>query len=421
MSLYEELRGRGFIEQETSPEIKKAIDKGSVTLYVGFDPTASSLHLGHLLPIVGMARFQKLGHKVIALVGGATGMIGDPSGKSTERTLLTLELIDENKRKVKEQLSRFLAFDGPNAAIMVDNFDWIGKMSFIDWLRDVGKHFSLNYMTAKTSVKKRMESEQGISYTEFSYMTLQAYDFLHLRDAHGCTLQCGGSDQWGNITAGIDLVRKLRGEEVFGLTFPLITTSSGEKFGKSAGNAVWLDAKLTSPYAFYQFWLQTADQDVERYLKLFSFFDLDQIAAVVAAHAQCPEKREGQKALARELTSIVHGPAGLAAAEKATAALFGAAIEGFTDAELAAVFADVPSSELPFAALDGKPLVDLLAEAGVFASKGEARRLIAGGGVSVNNRRVETADHVASRQDLASESMMVVRKGKKNYHLIKFK
>ena len=421
MSLYEELRGRGFIEQETSPEIKDAIDKGQVTLYVGFDPTASSLHLGHLLPIVGMARFQKLGHKVIALVGGATGMIGDPSGKSAERSLLTLETIGENKRQVKEQLSRFLAFDGPNAAVMVDNFDWIGKMSFIDWLRDVGKHFSLNYMTAKTSVKKRMESEQGISYTEFSYMTLQAYDFLHLRDTFGCTLQCGGSDQWGNITAGIDLVRKLRGEEVFGLTFPLITTSSGEKFGKSAGNAVWLDAKLTSPYAFYQFWLQTADQDVERYLKLFSFLSLGEIAAIAAAHAQAPERREGQKALARELTAIVHGQAGLAAAEKATAALFGAAIEGFTDAELAAVFADVPSSELPFASLDGKPLVDLLAEAGVFASKGEARRLIAGGGVSVNNRRVEAADHVAGRQDLASESMMVVRKGKKNYHLIKFK
>lgn len=293
MSTLSELRARGLLEQVSNEEaLERVLAAPPAAIYIGFDPTADSLHVGSLLPILLLGRLQRAGHRPIVLVGGATGMVGDPSGRSTERQLLTLETLAANVEAVRRQLSRFVSFEGPNAAIMANNAEWTQPVSYLEWLRDVGKHFTVNYMMAKESVRRRLEDrEQGISYTEFSYMLLQANDFLQLFDKHGCTIQAGGSDQWGNITAGIDLVRKARRAEVHGFTHPLLSTPGGEKFGKSAGNAVWLDAKQTSPYQFYQFWVQTEDSDVERYLKLFTFESLATIADAAAAHAEHPERR----------------------------------------------------------------------------------------------------------------------------------
>ncbi len=420
-TLLNELAARGMIAQVSDPGLERMLEEERFTVYAGFDPTARSLHLGHMLPIMGLAHFQRAGHRVIVLVGGATGMVGDPSGRSSERNLLSPEQVAENVVCVRGQLSRFLAFDGANPAILADNRDWIAGMSFIDWLRDVGRHFKVSQMLAKESVRKRMESEEGISYTEFSYMTMQAYDFLHLFESHGCRLQAGGSDQWGNITAGIDLVRKVRGEAAYGLTFPLITTAAGEKFGKSAGNAVWLDPELTSPYQLYQYWVRTDDRDAGKYLKYFTFMPLPEIEALCAEHAKAPEKREAQKRLAAEFTRLVHGGQGLARARRATDVLFGAEIEGWTDAELLDIFNDVPSARAPGAALgQGALLVDVLAAAGVFASKGAARRLIQGKGLYLNNRRVDSADARLTPESLASESIAVIRKGRKGYHVVRF-
>ena len=422
MTLLEALRERGLLEQVTNEEaLASALVAGDTPLYCGFDPTASSLHLGNLIPIMVMVHFQRAGHRVVGVVGGATGSIGDPSGKDTERPLLTPALIEANCAAVQAQLERFLDFEGPQAATLVNNADWIGPMTFIDWLRDVGKHFTINYMIAKESVKRRLDNrEQGITYTEFSYMMLQAYDFYHLNKVAGVRVQCGGNDQWGNITAGVDLVHKKSGTQVFGITAPLLTTASGEKFGKSAGNAVFLDPELTSPYEFYQYWIQTEDADVGRWLKVFTLLPNAEIDAIVAAHAEAPHRREGQKRLAAEVTRVVHGDAGLAAAEKASAVLFGGEMDGLSDRELGSIFADVPSADLDAERLDaGVPLVDVLAET-LCKSKGEARRLVAQGGVYVNNRRVEGVEQVLTRADLVTATSLVLRAGKKKYFVVRF-
>jgi tyrosyl-tRNA synthetase len=392
-------------------------------IYVGFDPTADSLHVGHLLPALTLARFQRAGHVPVALVGGATGMIGDPSGKSDERNLLTLEEVAANGKVLRDQLAHFMSFSGDAPAIMTNNADWTANVSYLDWLRDVGKHFSVNYMLGKESVRRRIEDrDQGISYTEFSYMLVQANDFLQLYDRHNCRIQGGGNDQWGNITAGCDLVRRRRSAEVFGITFPLLTTASGEKFGKTAGNAVWLDPEKTSPYQFYQFWVRSDDRDAGRYLKLFTFLGLDEIDALMAEHEQYPERRLAQKRLAEEMTRTVHGEDGLATAVRASEVLFGKEIEGLSDRDLGDIFADVPSFEIARAELeDGLRLADALVRAGACKSKGEATRAIKGGGVYVNNRRVADLGRTLGIDDLASETTMVLRSGKKNYHLARVK
>jgi tyrosyl-tRNA synthetase len=407
MSIYENLERRGLIAQSTDPGLGELLSKERFTMYVGFDPTSASLHLGNLVPIVAMAHFQRAGHKVLALVGGATAMVGDPSGRSDERNLLTIEQVKQNAQGVRQQLSRFLDFDGPNAAVMVDNYDWTSKMSFIDWLRDVGKYFTVNYMVAKESVKSRMQSEQGISYTEFSYMTMQAYDFLHLHDAYGCRLQGGGSDQWGNITAGTDLIRRLRQTQAYGLTFPLITTASGAKFGKSAGNAIWLDSARTSPWDFYQYLVRQEDRDVPRFLRLYTFLPEERIAELEQELATRPEKRVAQKALAYEVTAIVHGADVAREMQEQAESVYGA--------QKAAGAARIVKAEIAASQLDsGMDIVELMMVAGMAKSKGEARRLLEGGGVYVSESRVAVGAKI-TREHVSAESLIELRSGKKNY------
>lgn len=423
VSILEELRQRGLIDQITNEEtLTRDLAQGSVSMYCGVDPTADSIHVGHLLPFLTMARLQRAGHRPVILVGGATGMIGDPSGRNSERTLLTLEQVAINAQAIRNQVARFVSFEGENAAVMVNNLDWIGPLTYIEWLRDVGKYFTVNYMTAKESVRSRLEDrEQGISYTEFSYMLLQAYDFYELNKTLGCTLQVGGSDQWGNITAGIELIRKKGGGGAYGMTFPLLTTSTGEKFGKSAGNAIWLDPERTSPYELYQYFVRSEDADVKRFLLSFSMRPVDEIMALVDRHMEAPHKREAQQILAEELTALIHGEEGLARAKQATAILFGSEIEGLSDKELASIFADVPATDLDRATLEaGYPIVDLLADSGLEKSKGDARRSIKGGGVYLNNRRIDDDALVVGVSDLASETIAVLRKGKKSYLLARF-
>ncbi|PKL76352.1 MAG: tyrosine--tRNA ligase [Candidatus Melainabacteria bacterium HGW-Melainabacteria-1] len=422
MDLLTALQKRGMIEQiSDEAAIREMLERERVSIYIGFDPTARSLHIGSLLPMMVLAHLQRAGHRPIAVVGGATGMIGDPSGRSSERNLITLDEVDANLAGIRHQLESFLSFEGENAASVVNNADWTTPISYLEWLRDVGKFFTINYMMAKESVRRRLEDrDQGISYTEFSYMLLQAYDFLHLFRAEGCKLQGGGNDQWGNITAGIDLVHKVEGQQAYGLTFPLITTSSGEKFGKSAGNAVWLDPQMTSPYQFYQYWIQTDDRDVRRYLGLFSFLSLDQIDEIVAAHDAAPEKRAGQRRLAAEVTAIVHGAEAVRKAELASEVLFGREIEGLSDHDLGEIFADVPSTQLARTLLGELTVLDLLRETGMVKSNGEARRLIQGGGVYLNNRACSEPGQAISAAELASESALVLRSGKKKYHLVRF-
>ena len=418
--LLDQLEQRGMIEQITNrAALDELLAQPGQSIYVGFDPTADSLHVGHFLPVLMLARFQRAGHRPIVLVGGATGMIGDPSGRGSERQLLTPDDVARNAAAIREQLSRFVSFDGDNAALMVDNAEWTGPVSYLDWLRTVGKHFTVNYMMAKESVRRRLEDrEHGISYTEFSYMLLQANDFLHLFEHHNCSIQAGGSDQWGNITAGAELIRKARGGEAFGITFPLLATSAGEKFGKSAGNAIWLDAKRTSPYEFYQFWIRTDDRDVERMLRLFTFLEMAEIAAVMAKHGEAPDQRGAQKRLAEEMTRLVHGEQQLKAALNASEALFGGELSGLSDSDLVNIFADVPSFTVTAEAVDaGIKIADVLVAAGAAKSKGEAQRLVQGGGVYLNNIRIDSPSRVVQRRDLASESMFVVRVGKKSYFL----
>jgi tyrosyl-tRNA synthetase len=421
MDLYGELEWRGLVYDATEG-LRDVLARGTVTGYSGFDPTASSLHVGHLLPALALARMQRLGHSPIAIVGGGTGLIGDPSGKATERTLLSVDHVEANVASIREQLARFLDFDASaNPARLVNNADWLTKMNAMEFLRDVGKYFTVNAMLAKESVKRRMESEEGISYTEFSYSLLQAYDFLVLHDRFDCMLQLGGSDQWGNILAGCDLIRRLKGAKAHGLVMPLLTTATGTKFGKTEAGAVWLDPSLTSPFRFFQFWLHTDDSDVGKYLRFFTFFDRPTIEQLEVAARTAPESREAQRALAREVTRMVHGDEPVARAERASGILFGEDISTLAAEDVLSVYDDVPSSTVTADKLagDGLAVVELLASSGLTASKGEATRLIRGGGVYVNNRRVTDEKARLRPNDAIDGQLFVLRKGAKQNHLVK--
>ena len=408
LNLYNEFRTRGFI-QEATPGLEERLGTGPVTAYIGFDPTAASLHVGNLVPVMGLAWLQRFGHTPIALVGGGTGMVGDPSGKRKERPVLSPEEIDRNAQALGRQLTRFLAFEGANAARLRNNADWLRNLRLIDFLRDTGKHFTIGYMLQKESVRSRLET--GISFTEFSYMVIQAHDFWHLSRTEGCELQMGGSDQWGNITAGIELVARRDGRQVHGLVFPLITTATGAKFGKSEAGNVWLDPARTSPYQFYQFWVNTDDRDVERYLKLFTFLRLDRIEAALAEHAADPGQRVAQRLLAREVTATVHGEPAAEQAVATTAAMFG----GGGDLSRA----ELPERVVSRAGLPGEiPIVDLLVASGLASSKGEARRGIQGRGFYLNDQAIDAVDLTLGDDDLQGPSdrrFVILRKGKKNY------
>jgi tyrosyl-tRNA synthetase len=402
--------------------VAEALAAGPVTAYIGFDPTAASLHVGNLVPVMALARLQRFGHSPIAIAGGGTGMIGDPSGKSQERTLLSEEEIEQNLAGIRRQLERFLDFDAaPNPARIVNNADWLKPLQLMAFLRDIGKHFTVNYMLAKESVKRRLQQEEGMSYTEFSYLLLQAYDFLTLSDRHGCTLQLGGSDQWGNITAGCDLIRKLRGIRAHGLVLPLVTTASGVKFGKTEAGTVWLDPRLTSPFRFYQFWLNTDDRDVLPYLRFFTFLTERKIDALGDGVARAPERREAQRVLAREVTTLVHDAAAVERAERASELLFDERVSDANLDEVLMVFEDVPSTEVVCTSFEaeGLPLVELLARVQLASSKSEATRLIRSGGIYVNNRRVtDERLRLTTDQALAGQ-LFVLRKGQKHQHLVR--
>ncbi len=421
----QDLRLRGLIHQTTDDAgLASWLLQKSRTLYAGFDPTADSLHVGHLMALMILRRFQKAGHRPIALIGGATGMIGDPSGKSEERKLLSEEQLRHNVRCVERQLRRFLDFqDSANAALLLNNYDWMGRFGYLEFLREVGKHFPVNVMLTKDSVRQRLERiDAGLSYTEFSYMLLQAYDFVHLFRQYECELQVGGSDQWGNITAGIDLARRLHGVQLHGLTCPLLTKSDGSKMGKTESGALWLDPAKTSPYRFYQYWINVEDDLVEKCLKYFTDLPVEEIDAVVSRHNAAPEQRLGQRTLATELTRLVHGPEGLEAAERATEVLFGAPIERISPHELHEVFADVPSSTLPRGLLEGEgmPLIDALCAAGLAKNKSDARRVIQQGGAYVNNVRFGDLDARLTVRHLVGDAAVVLRAGKKRYALLRF-
>ncbi len=416
-----ELQWRGLLHQTTDREELRKYLSQPRAVYVGFDPTAESLHVGSLIPLMLLRRFQKAGHSPIALVGGATGMIGDPSGKSDERNLLSKESLAQNVAGMRRQMEQFLDFSGRNPAKIVNNFDWMEKFSYLDFLRDIGKNVTVNVMLAKDSIKGRIERpDSGISYTEFSYMLLQAYDFVHLARNENCFLQAGGSDQWGNITAGIDLGRRMLAQELFGLTCPLLLTSDGKKMGKSERGAIWLDPKRTSPYAFYQYWINVSDSDVLMCLRFLTELSEEEIQQVQASLQNEPHLRVAQKTLAQWLTKFVHGDAGLQTALRATEILFGAAIESLDDSQLLDIFADVPSGQVARSHLEaGLSVLDAFVLAGLAKSKGEARRAIEQGAANVNNRRVESVERILTLQDLASETVLVLRSGKKNYALLR--
>lgn len=418
MTLFQELVARGLVQSVSDPEIEKMLETPQ-TIYCGFDPSASSLQAGNLVSIMMLRRLQLAGHRVIALVGGATGLIGDPSGKSAERNMLTVEQVAENKKGIRENLARILDFDGPNAARMVDNYEWYSGLSAIAFLRDVAVNFRVPQMLAKESVKKRLEASEGaLTFTEFSYQILQGNDFLHLYDAYGCTMEVGGADQWGNITAGTDLVRKMRGRSVYGLTFPLLLDGTGKKFGKSEGNAMFMSAEKTSVYDWYQFFLRSADEDVIRYLKVFSLRPLDEIAELERQMKANPEARIPQKALAEELTALVHGAAGLETARGATQALFGGDVAGKGADELETIFKDVKSAACARADVVGKPVWAVAAQAGMFKSNGEARRMAQQGGLSLNGAKADAARAFAEA-DLVEGRVAVLRSGKKNHFLLR--
>ena len=418
-TIFDELKWRGMV-YDSVEGIQDRLAREKVTLYNGFDATADSLHVGHLVPLIALARFQRFGHHPIAVAGGGTTMLGDPSGKASERILLSREQIEANVASIKVQLAHFLDFDSAaNRARLVNNADWLLQLNFIDFMRDIGKYFSINTMLAKESVKTRLEREEGLSFTEFSYMLLQSYDFLHLFDEFGCVLQTGGSDQWGNITAGADLIRRLRGKPAYALVYPLITKADGTKFGKTETGTVWLDPERTSPYRFYQFWLNTDDRDVVKSLKLFTFLSQEQVAELEKATREQPEQREAQRALAKELTLAVHGAAALERAEQAAKVLFGGEIRGLSAGDIFDIFADVPSASLPKQRLaEGISIVDLLAESKLSASKGEARRSIAEGGISINNARVTDPLLTVTVEQAIEGQYIVLRKGRKNYLLV---
>jgi tyrosyl-tRNA synthetase len=410
IDLLADLEGRGLVHDSTDREALRArLLEGPITVYAGFDPTADSLHIGNLVGVVALRRFADAGHEAIALAGGATGMIGDPSGKSEERNLLDADTLAGNLAGIAEQLRRISNVD------LVDNATWTAPLGYLEFLREVGKHMTVNQMVAKESVRARMDSDDGISYTEFSYMLLQANDFRELHRARGCELQVGGSDQWGNITAGIDLIRKTTGAHVHGLTWPLLLRSDGRKFGKSEAGNVWLGAHRTSPYQFFQYWMQVPDADVERFLLQLTLLPVDEARAAAAAHAAAPHLREGQRRLAREVTTLVHGAEAARAAESASAILFGGDPGDASAESLAFVAAEVPSTTVSPARLaEGIDLVDLLVECGVFRSKGEARRTLSG--VAVNGERVEEGRMVGTA-DLLHDRWVLLRKGK-TYHLV---
>ncbi len=415
-TLLDELAPRGLIHDQT-PGLKDRLAQGPVTGYVGFDPTADSLHVGHLLAVMSLAWLQRCGGTPIVVVGGGTGMVGDPSGKRTERPVLSVEEIDRNVAAIRAQLERFVSFEGANGARVRNNADWLRAMGLMEFLRDVGKHFTVNYMLAKDSVKGRMET--GISYTEFTYMLIQAYDFWHLWKTERCELQMGGSDQWGNITAGAELISRKDGASAHGLTFPLLTTASGQKFGKTEGGAVWLDPARTSPYQFFQFWVNADDRDVERLLRYFTFFPLEEIAALMAEHGRDPGKRGPQRRLAEEMTARVHGADTARAVVEATRLLFGGTDLRAAGREVLEVLSrELPVVRLPRAELEGLPVLDALVKAGLASSKGDARRGIAGKGFLVNGETVAAPERALSAADVLHGRWVMLQKGKRNHALL---
>ena len=420
MTVFEDFEWRGMLYDATDGA-RETLATEKVTAYIGFDPTASSLHVGSLLPIMALARLQRLGHSPIALVGGGTGLIGDPSGKSQERTLLSLEDVDVNARGMRAQLERFLDFDAaPNAARMMNNADWLRSVGLLEFLRDTGKHFTVNYMLAKESVKRRLGGEEGISFTEFSYLLLQSYDYLVLHERAGCTLQMGGSDQWGNIVAGCDLIRKVRGAKAHGLVMPLVTTAAGTKFGKTEAGTVWLDPARTSPFRFYQFWLNCDDRDVGKYLKFFTWLDRVVIEALEQSVVEAPQSREAQRTLAREVTAMVHGAEELARAEQASAVLFGGKLGDASVDEILTVFDDVPSVTVTREALEaGVGVTELVVTAGLAASKGEAARLIKQGGLYLNDQRATDERGKVTLSDAIGEQVIVLRKGQRDRRVVR--
>ena len=426
MNFVEELTWRGMIHS-MMPGTEEQLEKEMTTAYLGIDPTADSLHIGHLVGVMMLRHFQRCGHKPLALVGGATGMIGDPSGKSAERNLLDETTLRHNQECIKKQLSKFLDFDSdaPNAAEMVNNYDWMKDFSFLAFIRDIGKHITVNYMMAKDSVKKRLsaESSVGMSFTEFTYQLVQGFDFYHLFETKNCKLQLGGSDQWGNITTGTELIRRKLGGEAFALTCPLITKADGGKFGKTESGNVWLDRRYTSPYKFYQFWLNVSDADAEKYIKIFTFLPKEEVEALVAEHAQAPHLRVLQKRLAKEITIMVHSEQDYEMAVEASNILFGNAtsdsLKKLDEDTLLAVFDGVPTFEVSKDVVLGKKLMDVLTDdAAVFASKGEMRKLIQNGGFAVNKEKVSDLELALSAELLLNEKYLLVQKGKKNYFLL---
>ena len=428
MNFVEELKWRGMIH-DMMPGTGEQLEKEMTTAYIGFDPTAASLHIGSLVQIILLKHFQMKGHKPVALVGVATGMIGDPSGRSQERNLLTETTLRENQEGIKKQLAKFLDFSDnrPNGAVMVNNYDWMKEFTFLDFIRDIGKHITVNYMMAKDSVKKRLtaESKSGMSFTEFTYQLVQGYDFLHLFQNNNCKLQMGGSDQWGNIVTGTELIRRKTGQEAFALTCPLITKTDGGKFGKTEEGNVWLDPELTSPYAFYQFWLNTADEDAKNYIRIFTFLTKEEIEALISQHDEAPHQRILQRTLAREITTMVHSEDDFKSAEEASQILFGKATEetlkNIKEDIFLSVFEGVPQFEITSSQL-GSNIMDLLAvHTSVFPSKGELRRLIQGGGLMINKKKMNDPEIIIDTGDLLNNKYLLVQKGKKNYYLIKLK
>ena len=422
MSILEELQWRGLIADCTDTVGLTKKLSAPITLYSGFDPTADSLHVGHLVPLLALRRFQLLGHHPIAVAGGATGSIGDPSGKAQERQLLTKEILGHNIATIKVQLAKMLDFDAKqNPAQLVDNASWTQNISYLDFLRDIGKHFSVNQMVGKESVRARMEDrEAGISYTEFSYMLLQAFDFMVLCRERNCELQIGGSDQWGNITVGIELTRKMLSRTVFGLTLPLITKADGTKFGKTEAGAIWLDPKRTSVYKFYQFWINTDDRDVIRYLKFFTFLAKEEIESLEKQHAENPGARVAHKALGKTATDLIHGVGATTEAIRASEILFGGDLKDISESTFNEIINEVPTKEIEKSKLDGAgiPLVEFLVHAGLSQSKGQARKDIEGGGVNINNIREADIARVITTNDLLFGKHILLRKGKKNYAVV---
>lgn len=420
MDVYREFEWRGLIYGATEG-LRDVLTRETVTVYAGFDPTAQSLHVGHLLPILSLSRLQRFGHTPIAVVGGGTGLIGDPSFKAAERALLTIEQVESNVEGIRAQLARFLDFEhAANAARLVNNAEWLTGMTAIDFMRDIGKYFSVNAMLTKESVRRRLEGDEGISYTEFSYPLLQAYDFLVLNERFGCTLQIGGSDQWGNITAGMDLIRRKRGAKAHGLVLPLLMTAAGTKFGKTEAGSVWLDSRLTSPYEFYQFWFNTDDRDAATYLRFFTFLPRERVEEIAAISTREPDRRHAQRELAREVTRLVHGADGLSEAERATERLFNRKIGEMSAQELLVVFDAVPAGEVDFRPEGWTPF-ELLSSTGAVRSRGEVARLVQAGGLYVNDRRITNERERLSPNQAVDQQLFVVRKGKRDNFVIKIK